>query len=125
MNTFLIVSQSSAVNFKNTHTSLFIRVRKLNLSIETPTTKQSRIQNIGSVGSRNHLRSSPVVREAYFDSRIGAEAIQLVKQLQKSSMDFTVVIRATTSLQTHSIQLWRVASMRRDHTSSMKIIQPL
>jgi len=68
----------SRVNLHDTSTGLFIRMRKLNLTIKTSRTEKGGIQSVWSVGCCNDL-NIVVLRET----------IELVKKLKHSAMHFT------------------------------------
>lgn len=69
----------TTVDLHDSSARLFIRVRELDLSVETTRSKQRRIEDVYSVCSRY-----------YFDVTVRLETVQLVQQLQHSTLYFTV-----------------------------------
>lgn len=67
------------VNFQNICTSLLIRGRELDFSVNATGTQERRVQDVDSVRSHNH-----------FDVFRGLEAVQLIQQLQHGTLDLGV-----------------------------------
>mmetsp|Transcript_11332 Transcript_11332/g.19379 ORF Transcript_11332/g.19379 Transcript_11332/m.19379 type:complete len:224 (-) Transcript_11332:601-1272(-) len=90
----------SRVNLKNSSARTFVGMRELDLSIYSPTAKQCGIQNIHTIGGCNH-----------FDSIVRAEAIQLVQQLQHSSLHFSI----TRKFRIKSLGPYRIQFINKDN----------
>ena len=79
---------------QNLRSRLLGRIRQFHLSVESTRTQQRRIQNVRTIGSRDHL-----------DTRVAAEAVHRVQQLQQRALKFVGSLTVAASLDTDGVQL--------------------
>lgn len=94
VNVILIDIHLPGVNLHDSCTSLLVRERQLNFSIETARSQQSRVQDIRSICGGNNLNAV-----------ILGKTIKLIQELKHGTMNFSRLILTAASLGTNCIEL--------------------